>query len=159
MAPASATRRASAHKTASKAVVTETESAASEASTQNDDDYVYIRVPRERMAPVDYGLTETVQHQVFRSAVPKNAMPNNAVPKSAVPVLHSIPVQLVAPASQQPCGDSSIISYARVSVIQPGEVLIRAWITVGGDRTAIGGPDAACRGASRGSRCFRGCRG
>ena len=62
MAPASATPRASGYQTASKAVVTKTEPAATEASTQNDD-YVYIRVPRENMATVDNGLTETGQHQ------------------------------------------------------------------------------------------------
>ena len=84
MAPASATPRASAYKTASKGVVTETEPAAPEPSTQNDDIYVYIRVPRERMAPVDNGLTETVQHQVAQSAGPQNA----------APVLYSVPAQL-----------------------------------------------------------------
>ena len=71
---------------------------------------VYIRVARERMAPVDYGLTETVQHQVSQSAGPQNA----------APVLHSVPVQLPAPASQQSCGDLITISYARVSVLPPG---------------------------------------
>ena len=100
MAPASATPRASAYKTASKAMVTETEPAVPEPSTQNDNDYVYIRVPRERMAPVDQGLTETVRHQVSQSAGPQ----------SAAPVLHSVPVQLPAPASQQSCGDTSTIS-------------------------------------------------
>ena len=94
--------------TASKAVVTETEPA--EASTQNDDNYVYIRVPREKTMPVDNGFTETVQHQVSQSAGPQNA----------APVLHSVPVQPPATASQQSCGDSSIISYARVSLLQPG---------------------------------------
>ena len=89
MAPATATPRASAYKTALKAVVTETEPAAPEPSWQNDD-YVCIRVPRERMAPMDYGLTETVQHQVSQSAGPQNA----------APVLHSVPVQLPAPALQ-----------------------------------------------------------
>ena len=110
MAPVTATPRASAYKTASKAVVTEAEPAAPEPSRRNDDDYVYIRVPRERMAPVDYGLTETVQHQVSQSAWSQNA----------APVLHSVPVQLPAPASQQSCGDTSTSSYARVSGLQPG---------------------------------------
>ena len=61
-APASATPTAGAsgYKTASKAVVTGTEPAAPAASTQKDDDYVYIRVPREKVAPVDSGCTETV---------------------------------------------------------------------------------------------------
>ena len=71
--------------------------------------YAYISVPRERMAHVDYGLTETVQHQVSQSAGPQNA----------APVLHSVPVQLPAPASHSR-GDSIAISYARVSVLQPG---------------------------------------
>ena len=53
------------------------------------------------MAPVNNGLTETVQHQVSLSARPQNA----------APVRHSVPVQPPAPASQQPCGDSSTISY------------------------------------------------
>ena len=110
MAPAAATPRASAYKTASKAAVTETEPAAPEPPRQNDDDYVYVRVPRERMAPVDYGLTETVQHKVSQSTGPQNA----------APVLHSVPVQPPATAPQQSCGDTSTISYARVSVLQPG---------------------------------------
>ena len=106
MAPASVTLQASAYKTASKAVVAEIKPAAPEPSTQNDDNYVYIRVPRERMAPVDNGLTETVQHQVSQSAGPQ----------SAAPVLHSVPLQLPAPASQQSCGNSSAISYACVGL-------------------------------------------
>ena len=59
---------------------------------------------------MDYGLTETVQHQVAQSAGPQNA----------APVLHSVPVQLPAPASRQSCGDTSTISYARAAVLQPG---------------------------------------
>ena len=61
---------------------------------------------------MDYGLTETVQHQVSQKAGPQNA----------APVLHSVPVQLLAPASQQSCGDTSTISYARVSVLHPGGI-------------------------------------
>ena len=110
MALAPATARASVYKTVPKAAVTETEPAAPETSRQNDDDYVHIRVPQERIAPVDHGLTETVQHQVSQSAGPHNA----------APVFHSVPVQLPARASQQSCGDTSHISYARVSVLQPG---------------------------------------
>ena len=90
MAPAAATPRASAYKTASKAAVTETEPAAPEPPRQNDDDYMYVRVPRERMAPVDYGLPETVQHQVSQSTGPQNA----------APVIHSVPVQPPATAPQ-----------------------------------------------------------
>ena len=70
---------------------------------------MYIRVPREKVAPVDTGRTEMVQHHVSQSAGPQNA----------VPVLQSVPVQLPAPASQQWLGDSSTISFARVSVLQP----------------------------------------
>ena len=98
MAPASATPRASGYQTASTTVVTEPEPAAPEASTQHDD-YVYIRVLQEKMVPMDIGLTETVQHQISQSAGPQNA----------APVLHSAPVQLPAPASQQSHGDSSTI--------------------------------------------------
>ena len=75
MVPASAPPRASGYQTASKAVVTKIEPAAPAASTQNDEDHVYIRVPREKMAPVDNGLTETVQDQVSHSAGPQNAAP------------------------------------------------------------------------------------
>ena len=59
---------------------------------------------------MDYGLTETVQHQVSQSPGSQNAGL----------VLHSVPVQLPVPASQQSYGDSAIVSYARVSVLQPG---------------------------------------
>ena len=110
MASASGTPRASGYQTSSKAVVTKTESAAPAASTQNDEDYVNIRVPRENMAPVDNGLTGTVQHQVSQSAGPQNA----------APVLHTVPVQPAATASQQWRGDSSTIYSARVAVVQPG---------------------------------------
>ena len=55
------------YKTASNAVVTGTEPAAPAASTQTDDDYVYIRVPLVKVAPVDTGRTETVQHRVSQS--------------------------------------------------------------------------------------------
>ena len=110
MAPATATLGASAYMTASKAVVTETEAAAPQPSRRVDDDYLSIPVPRERIPPVDYGLTETVQHQVSQSAGLLNA----------APVFHSVPVQLPAPASQQSCADASTISYARVSASQPG---------------------------------------
>ena len=61
---ATPTAGASGYKTASKAVDTGTEPAAHAASTQKDDDYVYIRVPREKMAPVDTGRTGTVQQHV-----------------------------------------------------------------------------------------------
>ena len=110
MAPASATPRVSGYQTVSKAVVTKTEPAAPEASTQNDEDYVYIRQPREKMAPVDNGLTETVQNQVSQSAGLQNA----------APVLHTVPVQPAATASQQWRGDSSTLYSVRVAVVQPG---------------------------------------
>ena len=54
--------------------------------------------------PVDTGFTATVQHHVSQSAGPQN----------------SVPVWLPAPASQQWFGDSTIISYARVSIVQHG---------------------------------------
>ena len=110
MAPASATPRASGYQTASRAVVTKTEPAAPEESTQNDEDYVYIRVLGEKMAPVDNGLTETVQHQVSHGAGPQNA----------APVLHTVPVQPAAIVSQQWRGDSSTIYSARAAAVQPG---------------------------------------
>ena len=50
MALVSAIPRASAYKTVSNIVVTEIELDVPEPSTQNDDDYVYIRVPREKTA-------------------------------------------------------------------------------------------------------------
>ena len=56
------------------------------------------------------GFTETVQHQVSQSARPQNA----------AQVLHSVPVQPPATASQQLCGDSSTLYAARVAVVQPG---------------------------------------
>ena len=110
MAAASATPGASGYQTASKAVVTKTEPAAPQASTQKDEGYVYIRVPWEKMAPVDNGLTETVQRQLSQSAGPPNA----------APVLHTVPVQPAATASQQWRGDSSTIFSARAAVVQPG---------------------------------------
>ena len=78
--------------------------------TQENDNYVYIRVPREKVAPVDTGLTETVQHHASQSAGPQNA----------APVLQSAPVHLPASTSRQWLGDSGTILYARVSVLQPG---------------------------------------
>ena len=82
MGPASATPTAGAsgYKTTSKAVVTGTEPAAPTASTQKDDDYVSIRMLREKVAPVDVELTETVQHNVSHSE------------KNAEAVLQSVPV-------------------------------------------------------------------
>ena len=76
MAPASATPTAGAsgYKTASKAVVTGTGPAAPAASTEKDD-YVYIRVPRENVAPGEPGRTETVQHHVSQRSGPKIAAP------------------------------------------------------------------------------------
>ena len=91
-------------------MVTGTEPAAPTAPTQRDYDHVYIHVPRAKVAPVDTGRTETVQHHVSQSAGPQKA----------APVFQSVPVQLPAPASRQCLGDSGTISYARVSVLQPG---------------------------------------
>ena len=56
MALASATPRASGLRSGGYEYRT-----APEASTQNDDAYVYTRLPRENTAPVDNGLTERVQ--------------------------------------------------------------------------------------------------
>ena len=71
---------------------------------------MYIRVPREKVVAVDTGRTETVQHHVSQSAGPQNA----------ALVLQSVPAQLPAPSSQRCLADSGTISYARVSVLQPG---------------------------------------
>ena len=67
MAPASATPTAGAsgYKAALKAVVTGTEPAAPAASTLKDD-YLYIRVPREKVAPVD---TESTESTMFLRAL------------------------------------------------------------------------------------------
>ena len=93
------------------------EPAAPAASTEKDDDYVYIRVPREKVAPVDTGRTETVQHHVSQSAGPSNA----------APVFQSVLVLLPAPASQQCLENSGTISYARVSVLHNlGGLAVRA---------------------------------
>ena len=59
---------------------------------------------------MDTERTETVQHHVSQSAGVQNA----------ASVLQSLSMQLPAPASQQCLGDSGTISYARVSVLQPG---------------------------------------
>ena len=91
-------------------MIGKTEPVACEASTQNDNDYVYICVPRENMAPVEDGLTEMVQHQLSQSARPQNA----------ALVLHFVPVQPPATASSQWRGDSSTLYSARVAVVQPG---------------------------------------
>ena len=91
-------------------MVTKTEPAAPDGSTQYDEDNVYTRVQRQKMAPVDNGLTETAQHQLSHSAEPQNA----------APVLHTVPVQPSATASQQWRGDSSTIYSARAVVVQPG---------------------------------------
>ena len=75
LASATPTAGGSGYKTASKAVVTGTERAVPAASTQKDDDYVYIRLPREKVAPVDTGRTEAAQHNVSQSAGPQNTAP------------------------------------------------------------------------------------
>ena len=132
---------ASGYKTVAKAVVTRTEPASRAESTQKDDDYVYIRVPREKVALLDTGRTKTVQHHVSQSGGAPNA----------APVLQSVPVQLPAPASQQWLGDSSTISYARVSVLQPGGSSDTSVDTVDTESHL----EVACHGASCGSRCVR----
>ena len=72
MIPVSGTPRASGYQTASKAVVTKTKPAASEASTQNDEYYLYIRGTLEKMAPVR--ITGSPR-QVSQNAGPHNAAP------------------------------------------------------------------------------------
>ena len=111
-APASATLTvgASGYKIASNVVVTGIEPAVPVVSTQEDDDYVYVRVQRQKVTPVDIGRTETVQHHVSQSAGSQNA----------TPVLQSAPVQLPTPASRQWLGYFNAILYMRVSVLQPG---------------------------------------
>ena len=47
MVPASAAPRANGYKTPSTPVMADTEPAASEAASQNDDDYVNVQVPLE----------------------------------------------------------------------------------------------------------------
>ena len=59
--------------------------------------------------PVDNGRTETVQHHVSKRSESHNV----------APVFHAVPVQLPSPASPQSSDDSSPISYAGVSVLQP----------------------------------------
>ena len=71
---------------------------------------MYVRVPRETVAPVHAGRTETVQHHVFQSAGPLNA----------APVLQSVAVELPAPALHHWLEYFSTISHARVLVFQPG---------------------------------------
>ena len=71
---------------------------------------MYIHVLREKVVLVDTGRTEAVQHHVSQSAGPQNT----------APVLQLVPVQLPAPASPPWHGGSSTISYARVSILQPG---------------------------------------
>ena len=89
MGPASAppTAGASGTRPPQKPVVRGIGPAAPAASTEKDDDYVYIRVPRETVAPVDTGRTETVQRHVSQSAGPQNA----------AQVFQSAPVQLPHP--------------------------------------------------------------
>ena len=103
---------------------------------------MHIRVPREKVAPVDTGRTETVHHHVSPSVGSQ----------IAAPLLESVPVQLLAPASQPRVGDCGTISYARVSVLQSG----------GSGDTSVNTVDTephlkACRGASCGFRCVYGC--
>ena len=111
---------------------------------QKDDDYVYIRGPREKVVPVDTRLTEMVQHRTSESTGPQNA----------APVLQSVPVRRRAPAWQQWLGKSSTISFWHDSVLQP----------VGFGDTRVDTVDVephlkalTCRRASCGSRCVRGC--
>ena len=123
-------------------MVTGIEPAAPTAPTQKDADYDYIGVPREKVAPVDTGRTETVQHHISQSAGPQNTQP----------VFQSVPVQLPAPSSQQCFGDSGTISSVRVSIWQHG-----GSGDASADAVETEGVDGAYRGASYRSRCFCGC--
>ena len=69
VARASATPRASGYNTASKAAVTETGPAALEAFTQNYDNYVCIRVSRDKQAQADTGLTEMVPPGITNTTI------------------------------------------------------------------------------------------
>ena len=91
-------------------MLSKTRPAAPETSTQYDDDYVYIRVPREMMAPVNDGFSETLEYLASQSAGPQNATPSN----------HSVTVQPAAHVSQQWRGDSIAIYSARSSVVKLG---------------------------------------
>ena len=119
MPPVTANPRASGCQAATKSVAAETAPAAHEAFTRNDEAYVYIRVPGEKMAPVGNGLTETVQHEDFHSPGPQNL----------ATYLHAVPMQPAATVSQQWRGDSSTIYSPRASVVQPGrcrEVIVNS---------------------------------
>ena len=119
--------------------------ATSEASTQNDDDYELIRVSREKMAPVGNGLAETVLYQVSQSAGRHNS----------APVIPSIPLQPPARVTAVAWRCQHHFSYSCL-----GRAAWRMWLHgrgFGREQTAFGGPDAAFRTASCGSRCFRGC--
>ena len=59
---------------------------------------------------MDNGLTEMVQHQVSKRPGPQHASS----------ILHTVPVQPAATASQQWRGDTSTVYSARVEVVQPG---------------------------------------
>ena len=75
--PASTTLKAGASwdKTGSKAVVTGTEPAAPAVFKQKDDEYVNIRVPRDKVAPVDTERSEMIRHRVSSSAGPNPSAP------------------------------------------------------------------------------------
>lgn len=78
------------YKTVSKYVATQTEPAAPAAGLRHGGNYVYIPVPRQRVAPIDAGVTTTAQH----------AMSHNAGPHGLAQARHSVPVRFRAPASQ-----------------------------------------------------------
>ena len=112
---------------------------------------MYIRVPREKVAPEDTRRTETVQHHVSQSAGP------NPNPKCRT----------------DPSISSSAAAGTRVAAVSwrfrhhfvlacLGLATWRVWQYergYGGDRTAFRGADAACHGASCDSGCVSDCRG
>ena len=113
------------------------EPAAPAASTEKDDDYAYFRVTREKVAPVDTGRTEMVQHHVSE--------------------------RWAAKCRTSPSISSSAAASTRVAAVSwrfrhhfiracLGLATWRGWRyerRCGGNRTAFRGADAACRGAGR----------
>ena len=105
---------ASGYKTASNAVVTETEPSASEASTRHDDDYVYIRAPREKVVLVDTGFTDALQCHVPQSAGPQQHQSftpfrcNRRRPRRSSGVRIPAPFRTRMSRSCSPCGNASV---------------------------------------------------
>ena len=127
-----------------KTVVTGTVLAGPATSTQTDDDYVCICVRRAKEAPVDAGAPRRCNNLITRALGRK--VSHQSFNQFRYSCRHP----------RLSRGDSSTTSYARVSVLQPGGSGDTSVETVD-TRTAFGDTDAACHGASCGSRCVRGC--